>query len=79
MCHTLRAKRAALAQLFGLMSQNWLKNMCFAAFMEGLKIHFVISHRYYNWNTAAPLVLAMQAFQKPLPKVRVDCRRCTDI
>lgn len=25
--------------------------------------------RYYNWSTAAPLVLAMQVFQKPLPKV----------
>uniref|UniRef100_A0A3Q3C379 phosphatidate phosphatase n=1 Tax=Haplochromis burtoni TaxID=8153 RepID=A0A3Q3C379_HAPBU len=33
-----------------------------------------IGSKYYNWNTAAPLVLAMQAFQKPLPKVRVDCR-----
>uniref|UniRef100_A0AAX7SI87 phosphatidate phosphatase n=1 Tax=Astatotilapia calliptera TaxID=8154 RepID=A0AAX7SI87_ASTCA len=27
-----------------------------------------IGSKYYNWNTAAPLVLAMQAFQKPLPK-----------
>lgn len=27
--------------------------------------------RYYNWSTAAPLMLAMQAFQKPLPKVRI--------
>uniref|UniRef100_A0A8P4G1G5 phosphatidate phosphatase n=1 Tax=Dicentrarchus labrax TaxID=13489 RepID=A0A8P4G1G5_DICLA len=27
-----------------------------------------IGSKYYNWNTAAPLMLAMQAFQKPLPK-----------
>ncbi|XP_075454490.1 phosphatidate phosphatase LPIN1 isoform X2 [Ascaphus truei] len=31
-----------------------------------------IGHKYYNWLTAAPLLLAMQAFQKPLPKVTVD-------
>uniref|UniRef100_A0A673CGK5 phosphatidate phosphatase n=1 Tax=Sphaeramia orbicularis TaxID=375764 RepID=A0A673CGK5_9TELE len=29
-----------------------------------------IGSKYYNWSTAAPLMLAMQAFQKPLPKVR---------
>uniref|UniRef100_A0A8C2Y1Q1 phosphatidate phosphatase n=1 Tax=Capra hircus TaxID=9925 RepID=A0A8C2Y1Q1_CAPHI len=28
--------------------------------------------RYYNWTTAAPLLLAMQAFQKPLPKATVE-------
>ncbi|XP_035278430.1 phosphatidate phosphatase LPIN1 isoform X3 [Anguilla anguilla] len=27
-----------------------------------------IGTKYYNWTTAAPLMLAMQAFQKPLPK-----------
>ncbi|OWK10577.1 hypothetical protein Celaphus_00005306 [Cervus elaphus hippelaphus] len=27
---------------------------------------------YYNWTTAAPLLLAMQAFQKPLPKATVE-------
>ncbi|KAM8953385.1 phosphatidate phosphatase LPIN1 isoform 2-T2 [Pelodytes ibericus] len=27
-----------------------------------------IGSKYYNWPTAAPLLLAMQAFQKPLPK-----------
>ncbi|XP_033612126.1 phosphatidate phosphatase LPIN1 isoform X2 [Fukomys damarensis] len=27
-----------------------------------------IGNKYYNWATAAPLLLAMQAFQKPLPK-----------
>ncbi|XP_063040185.1 phosphatidate phosphatase LPIN1 [Engraulis encrasicolus] len=27
-----------------------------------------ISGKYYNWATAAPLLLAMQVFQKPLPK-----------
>lgn len=31
--------------------------------------------RYYNWTTAAPLLLAMQAFQKPLPKVSFDVRK----
>ncbi|KAM9315575.1 phosphatidate phosphatase LPIN1 [Gastrophryne carolinensis] len=31
-----------------------------------------IGNKYYNWPTAAPLLLAMQAFQKPLPKVTVD-------
>ncbi|KAB0397338.1 hypothetical protein E2I00_014368 [Balaenoptera physalus] len=29
-----------------------------------------IGNKYYNWTTAAPLLLAMQAFQKPLPKER---------
>ncbi|XP_056620098.1 phosphatidate phosphatase LPIN1 isoform X2 [Triplophysa dalaica] len=28
-----------------------------------------IDSKYYNWSTAAPIVLAMQAFQKPLPKM----------
>uniref|UniRef100_A0A8C1ERD8 phosphatidate phosphatase n=1 Tax=Cyprinus carpio carpio TaxID=630221 RepID=A0A8C1ERD8_CYPCA len=27
-----------------------------------------IGNKYYNWTTAAPIVLAMQVFQKPLPK-----------
>ena len=31
--------------------------------------------RYYNWTTAAPLLLAMQAFQKPLPKVSFTMRK----
>ncbi|XP_041814020.1 phosphatidate phosphatase LPIN1-like [Chelmon rostratus] len=31
-----------------------------------------IGSKYYNWSTAAPLMLAMQAFQKPLPKVAVE-------
>uniref|UniRef100_A0AAQ5YX69 phosphatidate phosphatase n=1 Tax=Amphiprion ocellaris TaxID=80972 RepID=A0AAQ5YX69_AMPOC len=31
-----------------------------------------IGSKYYNWSTAAPLVLAMQVFQKPLPKVQPD-------
>ncbi|XP_074847379.1 phosphatidate phosphatase LPIN1 isoform X2 [Carettochelys insculpta] len=31
-----------------------------------------IGNKYYNWATAAPLLLAMQAFQKPLPKATVE-------
>ncbi|XP_036405349.1 phosphatidate phosphatase LPIN1-like isoform X2 [Megalops cyprinoides] len=31
-----------------------------------------IGNKYYNWSTAAPLMLAMQAFQKPLPKATVE-------
>uniref|UniRef100_A0AAQ5YKZ7 phosphatidate phosphatase n=1 Tax=Amphiprion ocellaris TaxID=80972 RepID=A0AAQ5YKZ7_AMPOC len=31
-----------------------------------------IGSKYYNWSTAAPLVLAMQVFQKPLPKAAVE-------
>ncbi|XP_027015858.1 phosphatidate phosphatase LPIN1 isoform X1 [Tachysurus fulvidraco] len=31
-----------------------------------------IGAKYYNWSTAAPLVLAMQAFQKPLPKAALE-------
>ncbi|KAM4713483.1 phosphatidate phosphatase LPIN1-like isoform 2-T2 [Anableps anableps] len=31
-----------------------------------------IGSKYYNWSTAAPLVLAIQAFQKPLPKATVE-------
>ncbi|XP_061668575.1 phosphatidate phosphatase LPIN1 [Syngnathoides biaculeatus] len=31
-----------------------------------------IGCRYYNWSTAAPIMLAMQAFQKPLPKAAVE-------
>ncbi|XP_069462052.1 phosphatidate phosphatase LPIN1 isoform X2 [Ambystoma mexicanum] len=31
-----------------------------------------IGNKYYNWPTAAPLLLAMQAFQKLLPKVTVE-------
>ncbi|XP_061900724.1 phosphatidate phosphatase LPIN1-like isoform X3 [Entelurus aequoreus] len=31
-----------------------------------------IGSKYYNWNTAAPIMLAMQAFQKPLPKAAVE-------
>uniref|UniRef100_A0A672RGU5 phosphatidate phosphatase n=1 Tax=Sinocyclocheilus grahami TaxID=75366 RepID=A0A672RGU5_SINGR len=31
-----------------------------------------IGTKYYNWTTAAPIVLAMQVFQKPLPKATVE-------
>lgn len=31
-----------------------------------------IGTKYYNWSTAAPLVLALQVFQKPLPKAVVE-------
>ncbi|XP_064412443.1 phosphatidate phosphatase LPIN1 isoform X2 [Latimeria chalumnae] len=31
-----------------------------------------IGNTYYNWTTAAPMLLAMQAFQKPLPKATVE-------
>ncbi|KAK1805659.1 hypothetical protein P4O66_019931, partial [Electrophorus voltai] len=31
-----------------------------------------IGSKYYNWSTAAPILLAMQVFQKPLPKATVD-------
>ncbi|KAF1376514.1 hypothetical protein PFLUV_G00212280 [Perca fluviatilis] len=31
-----------------------------------------IGSKYYNWSSAAPLMLAMQAFQKPLPKATVE-------
>ncbi|XP_076581009.1 phosphatidate phosphatase LPIN1 isoform X1 [Chaetodon auriga] len=27
-----------------------------------------IGHKYYNWSTAAPVMLAMQVYQKPLPQ-----------
>uniref|UniRef100_A0A4W3IQ76 phosphatidate phosphatase n=1 Tax=Callorhinchus milii TaxID=7868 RepID=A0A4W3IQ76_CALMI len=31
-----------------------------------------IGTKYYNWSTAAPMLLAAQAFQKPLPKATVE-------
>ncbi|XP_026146401.1 phosphatidate phosphatase LPIN1-like isoform X1 [Carassius auratus] len=31
-----------------------------------------INSKYYNWSTAAPIMLAMQAFQKPLPKATIE-------
>ncbi|XP_030627282.1 phosphatidate phosphatase LPIN1 [Chanos chanos] len=31
-----------------------------------------IGNKYYNWTTAAPLILTMQVFQKPLPKATVE-------
>ncbi|XP_038656175.1 phosphatidate phosphatase LPIN1 isoform X2 [Scyliorhinus canicula] len=31
-----------------------------------------IGSKYYNWSTAAPMLLAVQTFQKPLPKVAVE-------
>ncbi|XP_068958889.1 phosphatidate phosphatase LPIN1-like [Petaurus breviceps papuanus] len=34
-----------------------------------------IGSKYYNWTTAAPLLLAMQAFQKPLPKVSFNMKK----
>lgn len=52
--------------MFGLIKK--LCNICLV--MELIKLYVVFSLRYYNWSTAAPLMLAMQAFQKPLPKVR---------
>ncbi|XP_060769846.1 phosphatidate phosphatase LPIN1 isoform X2 [Neoarius graeffei] len=36
------------------------------------KLVVKIGSKYYNWSTAAPILLAMQVFQKPLPKVTVE-------
>ncbi|KTF99978.1 hypothetical protein cypCar_00021846 [Cyprinus carpio] len=33
-----------------------------------------IGNKYYNWTTAAPIVLAMQVFQKPLPKASLHLK-----
>lgn len=41
-------------------------------------ICFIVLCRYYNWTTAAPLLLAMQAFQKPLPKVSSNMKKKND-
>ncbi|KAI4895716.1 hypothetical protein NFI96_026583 [Prochilodus magdalenae] len=31
-----------------------------------------IGSKYYNWSTAAPILLSMQVFQKPLPKATIE-------
>ncbi|XP_060924272.1 phosphatidate phosphatase LPIN1 isoform X2 [Limanda limanda] len=31
-----------------------------------------IANKYYNWNSAAPVMLAMQVYQKPLPQASVE-------
>lgn len=31
-----------------------------------------IGNKYYNWNTAGPVMLAMQVYQKPLPQASVE-------
>ncbi|KAM9765449.1 phosphatidate phosphatase LPIN1 isoform 1-T1 [Menidia menidia] len=31
-----------------------------------------IGNKYYNWNTAAPVMLAMQVYKKPLPQASVE-------
>ncbi|XP_070702846.1 phosphatidate phosphatase LPIN1 isoform X2 [Pempheris klunzingeri] len=31
-----------------------------------------IGNKYYNWTTAAPVMLAMQVYQKPLPQASVE-------
>ncbi|KAM7406318.1 hypothetical protein PAMP_000703 [Pampus punctatissimus] len=31
-----------------------------------------IGNKYYNWNTAAPVMLAMQVYHKPLPQASVE-------
>ncbi|XP_010785398.1 LOW QUALITY PROTEIN: phosphatidate phosphatase LPIN1-like [Notothenia coriiceps] len=31
-----------------------------------------IGNKYYNWNTAAPVMLSMQVYQKPLPQASVE-------
>uniref|UniRef100_A0A671VD34 phosphatidate phosphatase n=1 Tax=Sparus aurata TaxID=8175 RepID=A0A671VD34_SPAAU len=31
-----------------------------------------IGNKYYNWSTAAPVMLAMQVYQKPLPQASVE-------
>ncbi|KAI4830875.1 hypothetical protein KUCAC02_002478 [Chaenocephalus aceratus] len=31
-----------------------------------------IGNKYFNWNTAAPVMLAMQVYQKPLPQASVE-------
>lgn len=36
-----------------------------------LIVHPVVYYRYYNWSTAAPVMLAMQVYQKPLPQVLI--------
>ncbi|XP_076872612.1 phosphatidate phosphatase LPIN1 isoform X2 [Brachyhypopomus gauderio] len=42
------------------------------ALIEDPNLVLKIGAKYYNWSTAAPILLAMQVFQKPLPKATVD-------
>ncbi|MEQ2158859.1 hypothetical protein GOODEAATRI_016533 [Goodea atripinnis] len=39
---------------------------------EITKAPSVVCCRYYNWTTAAPVMLAMQVYQKPLPQASVE-------
>ncbi|NXU58988.1 LPIN1 phosphatase, partial [Turnix velox] len=42
------------------------------AIIEDPNLVIKIGNKYYNWTTAGPLLLSMQAFQKPLPKATVE-------
>ncbi|XP_041105615.1 phosphatidate phosphatase LPIN1-like isoform X3 [Polyodon spathula] len=42
------------------------------AIIDDPKLVVKIGSKYYNWATAAPLMVAMQVFQKPLPKTTVE-------
>uniref|UniRef100_A0A3B5BEB9 phosphatidate phosphatase n=1 Tax=Stegastes partitus TaxID=144197 RepID=A0A3B5BEB9_9TELE len=52
--------------------QNFFNYLFYKQLEKHLCIFLELEGLYYNWSTAAPLVLAMQAFQKPLPKVAVE-------
>ncbi|CAL9701915.1 unnamed protein product [Knipowitschia caucasica] len=42
------------------------------ALIEDPNLVVKIGNKYYNWNTAAPVMLAMQVYQKPLPQASVE-------
>ncbi|RXM29613.1 Phosphatidate phosphatase LPIN1 [Acipenser ruthenus] len=49
--------------------QHFVEN---PAIIDDPKLVVKIGSKYYNWATAAPLMVAMQVYQKPLPKTTVE-------
>ncbi|CAM9710733.1 unnamed protein product [Lampetra planeri] len=49
--------------------QQFLEN---PALIDDLNLVVLIGNKYYNWAVAAPMLLSMQAFHKPLPKLAVE-------
>ena len=51
---------------------GWLCQVFHSFVLSGISQFCVVCVRYFNWATAAPMVLCEMAFNKPLPEVRQD-------
>ncbi|CAL8350981.1 unnamed protein product [Merluccius merluccius] len=71
LCGGLTANREITREQFLEKSISYQQFSSNPSLIDDPNLVVKLGTKYYNWNTAAPLMLAMQVYQKPLPQASV--------